>query len=377
MFARMSTVAARCGVALAICFNLGVSSGCAQEDASGTAIPGLKGDPFIGRGLFVESRPEARRQAVAWRPYRPDDAQLMAELAKHPVAFWLRDDTPTIELTVRGQVRQAQRQGTLPLFAVAGIPDRDCTGQDEGRLQGTSAYLDWVQKVRRGIGRAEAIVVLEPSALRKIDDCSDAKRTERFTMLSEAIGILERGGVSVYLDAGRASKNPKPEIIDVLRSAGIKGARGFALNVGDYVDTKTTITYGVWLAESLEKPFVVDTSRNGRGAPEDDDLCNARGRGLGIPPNTVDTRHELIDAYLWVKAPGMSDGECNGGPKRDEWWPKLALELVKNTPWIRAAALMPSAPTPPLPPEPGPRDDLMFEGSKWADQGSDPPVLSP
>ncbi|CAM5532402.1 glycoside hydrolase family 6 protein [Streptomyces hirsutus] len=36
-----------------------------------------------------------------------------------------------------------------------------------------------------------------------------------------------------------------------------------------------------------------------------------------------------MDAYLWVKRPGESDGECKGGPKAGEWWEDYAVKLAE------------------------------------------------
>jgi endoglucanase len=98
--------------------------------------------------------------------------------------------------------------------------------------------------------------------------------------------------------------------------------------------------------------FVVDTSRNGQGPwqppagdyPDPQDWCNPPDRGLGLRP-TADTGHSLVDAYLWVKIPGESDGECTRGlgptgtvdpewgivdPGAGQWFPEMALELAQN-----------------------------------------------
>jgi endoglucanase len=99
--------------------------------------------------------------------------------------------------------------------------------------------------------------------------------------------------------------------------------------------------------------FVIDTSRNGQGPwqppagvyPDAQDWCNPPDRGLGLRP-TADTGIELLDAYLWVKIPGESDGECTRGlgpagetidpewglidPGAGEWFPEMALDLVHN-----------------------------------------------
>jgi len=99
--------------------------------------------------------------------------------------------------------------------------------------------------------------------------------------------------------------------------------------------------------------FVIDTSRNGQGPweppageyPDPQDWCNPPDRGLGQQP-TIDTGLPLVDALLWVKIPGESDGECTRGlgpggetvdpewglidPAAGEWFPEMALDLVHN-----------------------------------------------
>lgn len=100
------------------------------------------------------------------------------------------------------------------------------------------------------------------------------------------------------------------------------------------------------------KKFVIDTSRNGQGPwtpttsyPDPQDWCNPPDRGLGVWP-TANTGIALLDAYLWVKIPGESDGECTRGrgpggttvdpewglidPAAGQWFPKMALDLVHN-----------------------------------------------
>jgi endoglucanase len=37
-----------------------------------------------------------------------------------------------------------------------------------------------------------------------------------------------------------------------------------------------------------------------------------------------------VDAYLWVKQPGDSDGQCRtGAPAAGAWWADYALALAK------------------------------------------------
>ena len=62
-------------------------------------------------------------------------------------------------------------------------------------------------------------------------------------------------------------------------------------------------------ASGWDPYFLVDTGRNGVGDMRSDcaHWCNARGAGVGRLP-TTDTAIPAIDAYLWLKTPGESDG---------------------------------------------------------------------
>src|SRR6202050_340235 len=84
--------------------------------------------------------------------------------------------------------------------------------------------------------------------------------------------------------------------------------------------------------------FVIDTSRHGQGplaasiyadAPYNQPAsvvqtltngswCNPPARGLGTHP-TANTGVSLLDAYLWVKTPGESDGTCDAAGGARAW----------------------------------------------------------
>jgi endoglucanase len=105
------------------------------------------------------------------------------------------------------------------------------------------------------------------------------------------------------------------------------------LNISNFDTDAANGTYGSAISALIgNKHFVVDTSRNGNGPTSDNQWCNPSGRALGHTPTTV-TGNALIDAYLWVKHPGESDGTCNGGPAAGVWWPDQALSLATNAGW--------------------------------------------
>jgi endoglucanase len=115
-----------------------------------------------------------------------------------------------------------------------------------------------------------------------------------------------------------------------LESVGVGQARGFSLNISNYIRTNETIAYGTQLSRLLGgKYFVIDTSRNGNGPSTNREWCNPSGRALGDTPVLLNGSN-FLDALLWAKFPGESDGQCNGGPSAGIWWPAYAEELYRN-----------------------------------------------
>jgi endoglucanase len=230
----------------------------------------------------------------------------------------------------------------------------------------------------------------------------------RFLMLNYAVDTLKsHSNTWVYLDGTQSRWLSVGDAAYRLVQAGVLRADGFFLNVSNYQPTEELIKYSTWVSkciwytttprsngygkflncasqyhpakvddvstwgltddwytENVENQstypgnsglihFVIDTSRNGQGKwippkgkyPDNQDWCNAPGRGLGELP-TANTGRPLVDAYLWIKVPGESDGECTRGlgaagetidpewglidPVSGEWFPEMALILAQN-----------------------------------------------
>lgn len=226
---------------------------------------------------------------------------------------------------------------------------------------------------------------------------------DRLELLNYAVDVLkDLPRTRVYLDGTNSGWLAVGDAADRLVRAGVERADGFALNVSNFETTEKQLRYGAWVSKCIHygtavdpgdfagcgsqyhpasaddvstwgrtdawyaehvdnarngppgpgdlTHFVVDTSRNGQGPwtpeqsfPDPQPWCNPPGRGLGSPPST-DTGHELADAFLWVKIPGESDGECHRGrgpgaadpawgrvaPPAGAWFPEQALDLVEN-----------------------------------------------
>jgi endoglucanase len=219
------------------------------------------------------------------------------------------------------------------------IPHRDCGLYSAGGASDADAYKEWIRAVAAGIGDRPAVVILEPDALAGSDCLPPDLATERSALIADAVEILTaQPRTDVYIDAGNVTWHPAGEIARRLMDAGIEHAAGFSLNVSNFFLTADSIAFGREISDALAlggTHFVIDTSRNGNGPWESDDpesWCNPPGRALG-EPSTVETADPLVDAYLWIKRPGESDGECRGAPEAGAWYPEYALELARNANW--------------------------------------------
>jgi endoglucanase len=99
----------------------------------------------------------------------------------------------------------------------------------------------------------------------------------------------------------------------------------------EWIDSVNQNLAGFINGATVTTRFVIDTSRNGRGpmnageygvgsqynqpdsvisALNSGNWCNPPGAGLGLRPTTR-TGVSLLDAYVWIKTPGESDGSCD------------------------------------------------------------------
>ncbi|WP_250031029.1 glycoside hydrolase family 6 protein [Paractinoplanes maris] len=283
--------------------------------------------------LYVERTGPAVDQLTAYeKTGRTAEAALLKKIASQPVAVWFAgaDTTGVGRLVTAAQL-------FIPVLTLYYIPHRDCASHSAGGAPTATAYTAWIAAVAAELTGRRAIVILEPDAVAQaVQGClNPAQRTERYRLLSRAIATLTANpGLTVYLDGGNpAWITDTATMSTALRKAGVTRADGFALNVANFETTSSNIRYGTRLSERLGGAhFVIDTSRNGNGPARRSSgarhWCNPPGRALGHPP-TLDTGHTLVDAYLWIKRPGESDGACGqGAPAAGTWWPRYALELA-------------------------------------------------
>lgn len=261
----------------------------------------------------------------------PARAGMPAPLNAAPVATWLGGWNGDIQTTTNTIVTAATNAGSVATLVAYNIPCRDaCDGYSAGGASSADAYKAWIRGLAAGIGNRKAVVILEPDSLAQITSLKNSSdQATRYALLQDAVTVLTtQTQASVYLDAGHSNWISATDMAGRLQKAGISQAAGFALNVSNFETTANNTSYGNTISSKVGgKHFVIDTSRNGNGPG--DTWCNPWGRAIGETPSVSTSGN--VDAYLWVKVPGESDGDCGKGyPSAGQYWSAYAQQLLAN-----------------------------------------------
>jgi endoglucanase len=271
-------------------------------------------------GLFVDPRSAAMQAYNQLQSTNPAQAALIYQIASQPQAVWLYGDGSGMTAAEQATYNAASA-AAYPVFVpytLLSMPAPD--------------YPAWIRDFAQVISAVDSAVVVEPNVLPRY-------LSQYASVISASVETLKASGKTrVYLDAGHAAWRPAAQMADTLNVAGIANADGFAINVGNFRATAECPAYGEEIAGMVGKPYIIDTGRNGNGPPDDvTNICNPPGRGLGRNPLWDPDRanYPRLDAYLWIKRPGESDGDgddCHGGPPHGQWFEDYALALVNNRP---------------------------------------------
>ncbi|MFE5209847.1 glycoside hydrolase family 6 protein [Streptomyces sp. NPDC056600] len=344
-----------------------------------------------GTKFYIEGNSKAFAQALTDRKAGDTaNAKLMDAMASYPVAEWFTGSTTLKQTTDAMALLQAKAapQQRVPVTVAYNVPGRDCSQYSAGGASNSAEYAAWVDALAKGIGDKKTVVILEPDGLALSPAFCGGTAEQQATRLDEINDAVDRlaqqPGTVTYLDAGHSSWHAVGEMAQLLIDGGVARAQGFFLNVSNYRTDSELIRYGtqisqcIWYLRNTEGAapgdcanqwwpaadadgwyashvpadaqlthFVVDTSRNGKGPwtptatyPDPQEWCNPPNRGLGVRP-TSQTGVPLLDAYLWIKVPGESDGSCTRGtagpedpeygvvdPAAGAWWPAQAHDLA-------------------------------------------------
>lgn len=318
--------------------------------AGGCGTPDPEAPPLGGTGttssaslppdFYVDPDNPAGEQAARWEAEgRNDDAAALRKISENPSAKWLTGEETPVGDEVDRFIGKAAIAGQTPILVIHNMPERDCGKSGTGGAPDGKAYQKWIRDLASGVKGRPVTVILEPGAVADAVEGCVRNPGLRLILLKDAIAVLKSTSARVYLDAGHpAWVTNVAKLADALQQAGVADADGFALNVGNFERTADNVRYGHRISDALGsgKTFVIDTSRNGNGpfpratangAPS---WCNPPGRALGEKP-TTDPATDRVDALLWIKYPGESDGACRPGePEAGIWWPEYALDLARR-----------------------------------------------
>ncbi|MFC1415529.1 glycoside hydrolase family 6 protein [Streptacidiphilus cavernicola] len=283
-------------------------------------------------GFYADPNSSAK-QWVAANPGDGRTAAIKASIAKTPAARWFGNWSGTIGTATGAYVGAAANAGKLPILVAYNIPNRDiCGGQSGGGAGSDAAYDTWIAAFASGIGSRPAVVILEPDSLGDESCMTSAQIADRNALLKNAITQFNKKAPNtwVYLDAGNPGWISAATMAKHLAAAGLSGAHGFSLNVSNFYTTAQNTSYGNSVNATLRsssgytKPYVIDTSRNGKGS--NGSWCNPAGRELGTP-SKLGGGAEML---LWIKTPGESDGNCGtgAGSAAGQFLPQVAYDLV-------------------------------------------------
>ncbi|RZA27455.1 MAG: cellulose 1,4-beta-cellobiosidase [Proteobacteria bacterium] len=328
----------------------------------------------------------------------PDRADQLKPLKGVSTAVWM-DTISHIALaeTALERAREQQTASGKPVIVttvVYNLPERDCAAKaSNGELMAAAngmeiyktQYIDRIATLFNKYSDLRIAAVVEPDSLPNlttnlgVDKCAKAAPLYR-EGVEYAIRKLQANHVALYLDIGHGGWLGWPNnresaarvFKEVVTNAGGTGViRGFATNVANYSPTYVpsndthSAAYYDWnpaidemtfvrlMRDNLRNEgfndvhFLIDTSRNGNPYARKSwkNWCNIRDAGLGQRPQISPA--EGVDAFLWIKPPGESDGTAdssaprfdsscvsedslNGAPEAGVWNHEHLLRMLDN-----------------------------------------------
>ncbi len=349
-------------------------------------------NPFAGARIYVN--PDYVKAVQGLEAAHPKDAALLKKMEAFPTAIWLSSiaDTKDVPHYLDDALEQQKGGGTpvVSVFVLYDLPGRDCNAEaSAGELDVNAAgearyqhsYVDVIAAAFRAHPDQRIAMILEPDSLSNLvtnlgtPKCQAAADIYK-RGIAYAITKLSLPNVFLYLEAAHAGwlgwpKNlarSVPLYKEVLAMAGgAERIRGFALDVSNYDPAKDPsapprvpeyaasdeLGYAGDLAKALTKAgitgkgFVIDTGRDGRAniRTAAGNWCNIKGAGLGERPRANPA--PKIDAYLYIKVPGESDGTSDanaprfdpncasddatpGAPQAGKMFDAFLIDLLKN-----------------------------------------------
>lgn len=350
-----------------LCSILSVQCG-GQKAAESTQLKGdqvnvVGQNPYSGNDFFVN--PYFVENLQKSKEKNPELSDKISQMQKQGgTGIWVvnRELVGVVDrfLTAAREQRAQSGRNVTTTFVVYNLPERDCSANasagelyldQDGLNKYKSEFIDRIAEAFRRYPEMAISVVLEPDSLPNIVTnngvrrCNDRVFQAYREGVAYAIQKLALPNVAIYLDAGHAGwlgwDNNRAGVARVFRevidlAGGAHLIRGFATNVSNYTPLREPdpsderrksayygynpamdeLTYVDLLQKNFQQAglngmkFIIDTGRNGnpRARTVWGNWCNVREATLGAAPQV--NPEPNIDAYVWIKPPGESDGSA-------------------------------------------------------------------
>jgi hypothetical protein len=320
---------------------LALTGAPARAGVANAGVPGASAsDPLAGLpwGNYTGSQDEAM---PSYNSATGVDRRMLGLVALRPRMRWYGPWYPdaTIEQTARAYLANVTggRSDVLAQVAIFRLdPWEDAACRRLPTAAQQASYKRWIDGFAAGIGDTRVALVLQPDL--PFAFCVPHHSQLPLRMVAYAARVFSAlPHTSVYIDAGAADWPTVGQAVGLLRAAGVRYARGFALNATHYDATGNEIRFASAVARGLARAgiagrhAVINTSSNGRGftfqqyhGPDFNNATPCATRAsrvcvtLGIPPTSDVTNPQwglspgnrrlaarYVDAYLWIGRPWL------------------------------------------------------------------------
>src|SRR5947209_1504762 len=247
--------------------------GAARAGVANAGIPGAPAvNPLAGLPWGTYDGP-TDEVFPTYRATGGETHRLLGMIALRPrmrwFGSWYPDDTARQSASEYIANSTLGRDGVLSQIAIFRV---DPWEDDACRRLPTAAqqasYRRWIDEFAAGIGSSRVALVLQPDLPFAL--CTPHRSPIPLRLVAYAARkFAGLPHTTVYLDSGAADWPTVGQAVWMLRAAGIRYARGFALNATHYDSTQRQIDFGARLASGLARAgyrhrhFVINTSQNG------------------------------------------------------------------------------------------------------------------
>lgn len=306
---------------------------------------------FILSFLYYGNGTQAKSCLKSMVPHSYEDAMqtyptlqtALETVAKQPIARWYTDRTDDTEKLAKEVYLNvcdslfASLDVTLGLLSISatissfdakvvvvyGLPNKDCEAKfsSSGSNKNAHDYKAFIQTLLDANVNGERVVyLLEPDAVGLLAAEGCGTNLEYESNLAVAIDLLSSSGSDIYLDVGYwklSNDDDARAVAKIVNSVDRQGkCKGIVLNTANYRSASEMNDCCRRFQRVSDKMYtcIIDTSRNYLPPSNENEWCNTINTGIGPLP-TTNTGYDALDAFIWVKPAGESDGECTGRTK--------------------------------------------------------------